>query len=150
MTAGSPNDPHDLQRFLAAQDGVHAAALDELRRGVKEGHWMWFVFPQVDGLGRSDTAKFFALKSRAEAQAYLRHQTLGPRLASCAAALLQVEGRSANEILGSPDDLKLHASMTLFASLSEPGSVYQAVLEKYFGGVSDPRTREIMAAQQAG
>jgi uncharacterized protein (DUF1810 family) len=142
------DDPHILQRFVVAQEEVYAAALAELRRGRKEGHWMWFIFPQIDGLGRSETAKFFALKSRAEALAYLQHKMLGARLTACAEALLSVEGRSAHEILGSPDDLKLHSSMTLFAALAGRGFVYQAVLQRYFAGRPDARTLEIMAGRR--
>lgn len=144
MNADALNDPHDLQRFVAAQADIYAEALDELRRGSKEGHWMWFVFPQIDGLGRSETAKYFALKSRAEAQAYLRHETLGSRLKECAAAMLQVEGRSAHEILGSPDDLKLHSSMTLFAAVAGRDSVFHAVLAKFFESAPDGRTLELV------
>jgi uncharacterized protein (DUF1810 family) len=144
MNADALNDPHDLQRFVAAQADIYAEALDELRRGSKEGHWMWFVFPQIDGLGRSEMAKFFALKSRAEAQAYLRHEILGPRLEECAAALLSVEGKSAGEIFGSPDDLKLHSSMTLFAAVVVVDSVFQAVLAKFFQAAPDERTLELL------
>lgn len=146
MSAGAVNDPHDLQRFVAAQREIHAEALDELRRGSKVGHWMWFVFPQIDGLGRSETAKFFALKSRAEAQVYLRHEILGPRLEECAAALLAVEGKSAGEIFGSPDDLKLHSSMTLFAAMGGEDSVFHAVLAKFFRGAPDGRTLELLGS----
>jgi uncharacterized protein (DUF1810 family) len=144
MNADALNDPHDLQRFVAAQADIYAEALDELRRGSKEGHWMWFVFPQIDGLGRSEMAKFFALKSRAEAQAYLRHEILGPRLEECAAALLSVEGKSAGDIFGSPDDLKLHSSMTLFAAVVVVDSVFQAVLAKFFQAAPDERTLELL------
>jgi uncharacterized protein (DUF1810 family) len=144
MHADAVNDPHDLHRFVAAQEEIHAAALDELRRGSKDGHWMWFVFPQIAGLGRSETARFFAIKSWAEAQAYLRHEILGPRLEECAAALLPVEGKSAGQIFGSPDDLKLHSSMTLFAAVAGEGSVFQAVLAKFYHGAADGRTLELL------
>ncbi|MFZ4484376.1 MAG: DUF1810 domain-containing protein [Chthoniobacterales bacterium] len=142
------DDPHDLQRFVSAQDEIYADALRELRSAHKQGHWMWFVFPQLDGLGRSETAKFFALKSQAEAVAYLQHEILGPRLAECAAALLAVEGRTAREILGSPDDFKLHSSMTLFAAVVGEDCVFHEVLAKFFDGAPDARTLELLAASR--
>jgi uncharacterized protein (DUF1810 family) len=133
-------DPYQLQRFVYAQDAVYARALEELRRGRKDSHWMWFVFPQMAGLGRSAMSERYAIRSDDEARAYLAHPTLGARLKECAEAVLAVEGRSAREIVGSPDDLKLRSSATLFAGVSPPGSVFQRLLDKYFGGVPDPTT----------
>lgn len=139
-------DPFDLQRFVQAQEPVMPAVRAELRAGRKRTHWMWFVFPQVAGLGHSATARHFAIGSLDEARAYLAHPVLGPRLRECAGLVLGVEGRSAHDIFGSPDDLKLHSSMTLFA-LAEPGAAeFRAVLDKYFGGVPDPLTAEKAAA----
>ncbi len=148
MTPDAVNDPHDLQRFVAAQEAVYADALEELRQGAKQGHWMWFVLPQLDGLGRSEMARRYAIKSREEAVAYLRDDTLGPRLAECAAALLSVEGKTAREIMGSPDDLKLQSSMTLFANVSELGSVFHRVLGRYYSGSQDAKTLELLIASE--
>ena len=131
----------DLGRFVSAQEGVYEVALDELRRGRKESHWMWFVFPQVEGLGSSEMARRYAIRDRAEARAYLAHPVLGPRLRECGEVLLRVTGRSAYEVMGSPDDLKLCSSMTLFAEI-EVDSVFSRILEKYFGGIRDVRTLE--------
>jgi uncharacterized protein (DUF1810 family) len=135
-----------LQRFLDAQDGVYEQALGELRAGRKRTHWMWFVFPQIAGLGHSATAVYYAIADRAEAQSYLAHPLLGARLAECAQALLGVTGRTAHEILGSLDDLKLRSSMTLFAQVAGPDSVFGRVLERYYGGEADPRTLGLLAA----
>ncbi len=128
------DDPYNLNRFLTAQESVYDRALAELKSGRKRTHWMWFIFPQIDGLGHSETARFYAIKNLEEARAYLRHPILGARLAECAEAVLAVEGRTAAEIFGYPDDLKLRSSMTLFASVSEPGSVFERVLAKYYHG----------------
>ncbi len=133
-----------LERFVRAQEGVYEAALAELRAGCKRTHWMWFVFPQVAGLGLSATAAHYAIADLAEARAYLEHPLLGPRLEECAEAVLGVSGRTAHQILGSPDDLKLRSSMTLFALVAPPGSVFRRVLEKYYGGKPDPRTLELL------
>ena len=135
-----------LQRFLDAQDGVYEQALAELRAGRKRTHWMWFVFPQIAGLGHSSTAVYYAIADRTEAQSYLAHPLLGARLAECAQALLGVTGRTAHEILGSPDDLKLRSSMTLFAQVAGPDSVFRRVLERYYGGEADARTLDLLAA----
>lgn len=138
-------DPFDLNRFVSAQDdGTFAEALAELQRGQKRTHWMWFVFPQLDGLGRSETARYYAIKSRAEAEAYLAHPVLGPRLLQCCQALLSGDSKSAREIMGSPDDLKLHSSMTLFAQLAEPGSIYHQVLDRFFASRPDARTLALL------
>jgi uncharacterized protein (DUF1810 family) len=123
-----------LGRFVSAQDGMYEAALAEISAGDKRTHWMWFVFPQIAGLGTSTTAQRYAIASLDEARAYLAHPVLGPRLRECAEALLTVRNRSATEIFGHPDDLKLRSSMTLFArAAAEPG-VFQAVLDRYFPG----------------
>lgn len=139
MSAPS-SDPHDLRRFVEAQEPVYAAALAELRAGRKRSHWMWFVFPQVAGLGASATAQRYAIGSRAEAEAYLAHPVLGARLRECAEALLAVEERSAERIMGFPDVLKLQSSMTLFAALAGPESPFAAVLAKYYAGQRCART----------
>ena len=137
-------DPFDLQRFVDAQHGVYESALGEITQGQKRTHWMWFIFPQIDGLGSSPAARHYAIKSREEAEAYLRHPVLGPRLAACAEAALAVDGRSAREIFGSPDDLKLRSSATLFAAVAPGGSVFERVIEKYFNGQPDPKTLELL------
>lgn len=139
-------DEHDLRRFVDAQARDYDRALSEIRAGQKRSHWMWYVFPQYDGLGRSPTARRFAIRSLAEADAYLRHPILGPRLIECAAALLDLEGRSAHEIFGSPDDAKLRSSATLFSLVAPPGSVFHRILERYFAGQPDRRTLELVEA----
>jgi uncharacterized protein (DUF1810 family) len=130
----------DLERFVGAQADVYDDALAELRAGNKRSHWMWFVFPQIAGLGRTATAQRYALADLAEARAYLAHPVLGPRLVECAEALLKVPGRSATQILGTPDDLKLRSSMTLFARAADDPAVFRAVLDRYYGGEDDPAT----------
>jgi uncharacterized protein (DUF1810 family) len=130
----------DLGRFVGAQDGVYDQALAELTAGSKRSHWMWFVFPQIAGLGRTATAQKYAIADLAEARAYLAHPVLGPRLTECAQALLRVQGRTAEQILGTPDDLKLRSSMTLFAHAADDPAVFRAVLDRYYGGEDDPLT----------
>ena len=142
---GAAGDPHDLTRFVRAQADDYPGALAEIRAGRKRSHWMWYVFPQLEGLGSSATARRYAIKSAAEATAYLRHPVLGPRLAACAEAALGVGGRSAHEIFGSPDDLKLRSSATLFAAVLPPGSVFERLLEKYYDGERDPMTLRLLA-----
>ena len=134
------SDPYDLHRFETAQDGVYDSVLAELRAGRKTGHWMWFVFPQIAGLGMSAMSRRYAISSLDEARAYLEHPVLGPRLAECAGVLIGHSGRTAEEIFGGIDAVKLRSSMTLFARASEGDSIYQAVLERYFGGVPDVET----------
>ena len=147
----STDDPHGLSRFVSAQANDYERALGELRSGRKRSHWMWYVFPQLDGLGSSPNAKRFAIKSLDEARAYLEHPLLGPRLLECAEAVLGVEGRSAGEILGSPDDLKLRSCATLFACVSLAGSAFHRLLAKYYGGAPDRRTLELLGiAPDAG
>jgi uncharacterized protein (DUF1810 family) len=137
-------DAFDLQRFVDAQAGVYPRALEELRRGRKQTHWIWFVFPQLAGLGSSPTAQFYALRSLAEAQAYLAHPVLGPRLRESAAAVNAVEGRSAHEIFGSPDDLKFRSSMTLFQAAAPDEPVFGEALDRYFEGRADERTLALL------
>ena len=137
-------DPWNLARFLEAQQGQYERALGEIRSGQKRSHWMWYVFPQFTGLGNSPTAVEYAIKSREEAKQYLAHPVLGRRLVECAEAVLQIDDRSAHEIFGSPDDLKLRSSATLFASVSPDGSVFHRVIDQYFDGRPDQRTIELI------
>jgi uncharacterized protein (DUF1810 family) len=135
----------DLERFVTAQEGIYADTLAELRSGRKRTHWMWFIFPQIDGLAMSATSKRYAIRSLAEARAYLDHPILGPRIIECCETLLALEGRSAAEIFGYPDDLKLRSSMTLF-SIADPAlEVFHSVLDKYFIGMPDERTIQIVS-----
>lgn len=136
----NPDDPHDLQRFLKAQETTHSRALAEIQNGQKESHWMWFIFPQVAGLGHSSMAIRYAIRSASEAQAYLAHPILGTRLLDCTNALLPHHGHPIREIMGYPDDLKLCSSMSLFAALSAAGSPFHQVLEAFYDGTPDPRT----------
>jgi len=142
--SGDRDDPHDLGRFVQARDDCYAQALAEIRSGRKRSHWMWYVFPQFEGLGSSTTSRRYAIKSVAEAEAYLRHPTLGPRLLECCEAALGVAGRSALEVFGSPDDVKLRSCATLFASVSPAGSVFERLLGKYFQGRRDEKTSRLM------
>jgi uncharacterized protein (DUF1810 family) len=139
-------DPFGLTRFVEAQDGVYNVALAEIRGGHKRTHWMWFVFPQLEGLGSSAISRRFAISGAAEARAYLEHPLLGPRLVECCEALLRVDGGSATDIFGSPDDLKLRSCATLFASVSEGASVFERVLARFFGGVPDEKTEALLRA----
>jgi uncharacterized protein (DUF1810 family) len=132
----------DLDRFVRAQAGVYDAALAELRAGSKRTHWMWFVFPQIAGLGRSPTAQRYAIASLGEAEAYVAHPVLGQRLRECARVLTELEGRSAEQVFGGLDALKLRSSMTLFARAAPDEPLFRAVLERYFGGEEDPATLE--------
>lgn len=138
-------DAFDLQRFVDAQDGVYAQALAEITAGRKQSHWMWFIFPQFDGLGSSPTARHFAIKSRDEARAYLAHAVLGPRLIECTEAALALDAPSAADVFGYPDDLKLRSSATLFAAVSAPGSAFEQLLSKWYGGVPDGKTLALMS-----
>ncbi|MGO9463695.1 MAG: DUF1810 domain-containing protein [Isosphaeraceae bacterium] len=138
------DDPHDLGRFVKAQADDYDRALAEIRSGRKRSHWMWYIFPQFDGLGFSSTSRRYAIKSVAEAEAYLRHPVLGPRLIECVEAVLGVEGRSAFEIFGSPDDMKLRSCATLFACLSPAGSVFDRLLDQYFPSGRDGKTLRLM------
>jgi uncharacterized protein (DUF1810 family) len=138
-------DPYDLARFVEAQDGVYDEALAELRRGRKRSHWMWFVFPQMAGLGFSSMSQRYAIRSLDEARAYLAHSVLGPRLRECCAVLLELQNRSAHEIFGSPDDLKLQSSATLFELVAEPDNVFSRVLDRCYAGRRDERTLQLAA-----
>jgi uncharacterized protein (DUF1810 family) len=135
---------HDLTRFVAAQADSYAQALRELRAGQKRSHWMWFIFPQFAGLGFSATSQHYAIKSLDEAREYLRHPLLGPRLAECTRAVNALEGLTARQIFGMPDDMKFHSSMTLFELVAEPESEFTAAIEKYFAGRRDSQTLELV------
>jgi uncharacterized protein (DUF1810 family) len=140
-------DPYSLSRFVAAQDaaGTYERAVAELRAGYKASHWMWFVFPQLAGLGRSPMARRYAISSLDEARAYLHHRVLGPRLAECATVLTETPGRSAEQIFGGLDALKLRSSMTLFLRAAPAGEpLYGQVLGQYFGGIPDPATDRLL------
>ena len=139
-----PGDPFGLQRFVEAQQGLYASVLADLKGGRKRTHWMWFIFPQLEGLGHSATSRHYAIKSLEEAQHYLRHPVLGTRLLECTEAVLAVANRSAAEILGYPDDLKLKSSMTLFATLKDAPAVFAQVLDRYYGGEGDERTLQLL------
>ena len=137
----------DLERFVSAQDGggTYDTALRELRAGDKRSHWMWFVFPQLAGLGMSPTARRYAVSGLAEARAYLEHPVLGPRLRECCEALLEMPGRSAEDILGGIDGVKLRSSMTLFLRADPAGQLFARVLDRYYAGRPDPRTDDLLA-----
>jgi uncharacterized protein (DUF1810 family) len=141
------NDPYLLSRFVLAQEDDYEQALSEIRSGRKRSHWMWYIFPQFDGLGFSSTSRHFAIKSLDEARAYLDHPLLGPRLIECAAAVLDIKDRSATEIFGSPDDMKLRSCATLFAKVTPPGSVFELLLEKYYRSEPDGRTLQRVAVR---
>ena len=138
------NDPHNLNRFILAQEGDYETALREITAGCKRSHWMWYVFPQIDGLGSSEMARRYAIKSADEARAFLAHPVLGERLRACARAAEAVEGKSAREIFGSPDDLKLRSSATLFAAVSPADSVFRRLLDKFFAGKPDAATLRLL------
>ena len=137
-------DPYNLQRFIAAQEHSYETAKFELRNGLKESHWMWYIFPQIGGLGRSSTAQSYSISGAAEAKAYLAHPTLGARLIELCKILLEVSGRSANDIFGSTDAIKLRSSMTLVAEVSGK-PIFKQVLEKYHKGQPDPKTMRLLA-----
>ena len=138
------DDPYGLNRFIIAQQGVYDHALAELRGGLKRSHWMWYIFPQIDGLGHSPTTRHYSIKSLEEARQYLAHPVLGTRLVECTEAVLAVQGQSAADIFGHPDDWKLQSSMTLFELVSGPHSVFGRVLDKYYQGKRDTRTLQIV------
>jgi uncharacterized protein (DUF1810 family) len=140
------DDPYNLQRFVDAQAPVFEQVLDELREGRKQSHWMWFVFPQIIGLGSSETARFYAITCLEEAQAYLQHPLLGARLEQCAGIIEPQLQWTARQIFGSPDDMKLHSSMTLFAAADPKRRIFKAVLDTFFDGVSDTLTMERLQA----
>lgn len=140
-------DPYNLARFVEAQEADYDTAISEIRSGRKRSHWMWYIFPQYDGLGTSATARHYAIKSVAEAEAYLRHPILGPRLKESIQAVLGIQGRSALEVFGSPDDMKLRSCATLFASISPADSLFDQLLGRYFGGERDDRTLRLIEGQ---
>jgi uncharacterized protein (DUF1810 family) len=137
-------DPHNLNRFVKAQEGDYERALTEIRSGRKLSHWMWYIFPQFEGLGFSSMSRQYSIKSVAEAAAYLNHPVLGPRLVKCAEAALGIETESAYEVFGSPDDMKLRSCATLFAGVSPRGSVFERLLDKYFQGKRDDETLRLV------
>ena len=149
MRSTDQHDPFNLQRFIQAQDPVFERVQRELGEGRKRSHWMWFVFPQFAGLGGSEMARRFAIGSAEEAQAYLMHDLLGARLRTCAQWVLAVQQRSINEIFGHPDDLKFHSSMTLFAQFAGADSVFDQALERYFHGILDEWTLQLLDSKQA-
>lgn len=152
QTQPSPSpqqDPFNLNRFIEAQEGKYEQALAELQRARKSSHWMWFIFPQVRGLGSSPTSNFYAIRNPEEAKAYLDHPLLGRRLRTCCKVLLSHKEKSAAEIFGFPDDLKLRSSMTLFATVSEADSIFARVLGEYFNGKPDPRTLDLLKNESA-
>ena len=135
---------------MRAQDDCYEQALAEIAQGRKQSHWMWYIFPQLEGLGFSETSRRYAVRSLAEARAYLAHPVLGPRLLECAEAALQVEGRSAHDIFGSPDEMKLKSCATLFGLVSREGSVFHRIIDKYFHGEGDPGTLRLIATAHEG
>lgn len=134
----------DLQRFIDAQEADFTTALAEIKNGRKRSHWMWYIFPQLRGLGSSETSRYYGIQNIDEAEAYINHPILGQRLMEICLALLQLKTNDPNEIFGSPDDLKLRSSMTLFASLPDAYPVFQSVLEKFFNGKSDDKTLRLI------
>jgi uncharacterized protein (DUF1810 family) len=134
------DDPYNLRRFVEAQEPVYAQVCSELQQGRKASHWMWFIFPQIRGLGSSETARHFAIANRQEATAYAAHPVLGMRLRECTGLVLQVDDKSVEQIFGYPDNLKFHSSMTLFAGTAEDNQVFLDALKRYFSGALDPQT----------
>jgi uncharacterized protein (DUF1810 family) len=144
------DDPYGLTRFVRAQENVYEQVLAEIRSGTKRTHWMWYIFPQLDGLAFSSTSQHYSIKSAAEAKAYLDHPVLGPRLLECAEAVVRVDGRSVMDIFGSPDDLKLRSCATLFAYVSPPDSVFDRLLRKYYRGGRDGKTLQLLGIAPEG
>lgn len=142
-------DAYNLQRFLDAQEGVYDTVLSELRAGRKSSHWIWFIFPQIPGLGHSEMARQFAITLLDEAKAYLRHPILGPRLRACTQLVLEVNGRSAEEIFGYPDHLKFWSCMTLFLTTATDNTLFKNALLKYFDGQPDQLTLDLLAQQSS-
>jgi uncharacterized protein (DUF1810 family) len=140
------SDPYNLRRFLEAQQPVYETVRRELKQGRKRSHWMWFVFPQIEGLGQSDMARKYAITSREEGKAYLNHPVLGQRLRECAALVALLNGRSIEDIFGYPDNLKFRSSMTLFAESAPDDRIFRECLEKYFGGKPDVKTLALLSA----
>ena len=142
MTASK--DPYNLQRFVDAQESEYEQVCDELRAGRKQSHWIWFIFPQMRGLGRSELANYYGISSLQEAEAYLAHPVLGPRLRECTRLVITVKGRSVHQIFGYPDDLKFRSSMTLFASTALENQIFKDALQKYFDGKPDQATIDLL------
>ena len=142
------NEPFNLERFVTAQEDVYPDVVRELRNGRKRTHWMWYIFPQIAGLGRSPTSHFYAVKSEEEARCYLDHPVLGKRIKECTAIVLTGDERFAEKVFGQPDTMKFHSSLTLFAYISEPGSVFDQALEKFFNGQPDPLTIALLEKDQ--
>jgi uncharacterized protein (DUF1810 family) len=140
-------DKYNLSRFLEAQMVTYEGAILELARGRKESHWVWYIFPQIEGLGRSDTAKLYSIKSLEEGRAYLEHSVLGPRLIKACEILLSLKDTSMEEVMGFPDDLKLLSSVTLFEAISEPNSIFTKIIEIYFDDERDKTSLEILESQ---
>src|SRR5262245_39126432 len=138
------DDPYNLNRFVQAQNPVYAQVCAELQEGHKRGHWMWFVFPQIKGLGYSPTSRLFAISSLEEARAYMRHPILGPRLIECTKLVISNSGLTIHQIFGSPDDLKFHSSMTLFSHAASEKEVFEEALQKFFGGQHDQATVRLL------
>jgi uncharacterized protein (DUF1810 family) len=138
----------DLERFISAQEPVYSTVVSELRNGKKASHWMWFIFPQIDGLGSSPTARHYAIRSLDEANAYLAHPVLGSRLIECTGLVNNVDGKSLREIFGSPDDMKFHSSVSLFSLIESRESAFERALNKYFNGELDERTVAILGIAQ--
>lgn len=148
MRAMTNIDPHKLQRFLTAQVEDYDIALGELQRGRKQSHWIWYIFPQVAGLGHSSTAQEYAIRSKNEGIAYLNHEVLGRRLHECATVLLAHQDKRIEDIMGFPDDLKLQSSMTLFAALARPDSAFHHVLNAFYAGRTDAKTLSFLKTNQ--
>ena len=146
--ARGATDPFRLARFVEAQKDDYERALAEITSGRKRSHWMWYIFPQLAGLGSSSTAQFYAIQNLDEARAHLAHPVLGPRLLACAEAAVRVEGKSAEDIFGGIDAMKLRSCATLFALVSPPGSVFEHLLAKFYRGARDPRTLELLGATE--
>ena len=145
MSAIVVNDLFDLSRFLVPQEAVFADVLSELKQGRKTGHWIWYVFPQIKGLGRSETSQYYSISSIAEAAAYLAHPVLGRRLLKCTQLVLEVEGKTAEQIFGTLDAMKFRSSMTLFSAVKNGNEVFQSAIDKYFDGVADDMTIELLS-----
>jgi uncharacterized protein (DUF1810 family) len=143
------DDPYDLHRFIRSQQDTYAQAVDELAEGRKTSHWMWFVFPQLRGLGRSAMATKYGIASLDEARAYLAHPLLGPRLKQCVRLVLRIDGRSIHDIFGSPDDMKFRSCMTLFDLAAPQEPIFAEALQKYFGGTPDARTLELLQTRSS-
>jgi len=139
---------YNLKRFIDAQEADYQIALSEVKKGRKQSHWMWYIFPQVQGLGFSETLKFYAIRDINEAEEFLKHPVLGSRLVSICKALLELESNDANRIFGSPDDVKLKSSMTLFALIPNTDPVFQLVLDKFFNGTKDNKTLRLIDKEQ--